>query len=130
MSLIQAGDTPIEAIMKVAKRNIGAVSVLTRMIKEAESIDPDALLGAIAPIFALDTNGIYGESVWILYKDGCGENLTMMIAALRAVQLGLITQFDLYSAANKSPKVVPIRADIVEVVQAQLPRFGKKEGGL
>lgn len=125
MSLITANDTVQEMMLKMAQGNLGALSVVAQLLKETAAIDPDAILEGLSAILALDTNEIYGESIWVLYKYGCGENLVKLIAALRAKQFGLIDRFALYSASNISPKVVPIRADIVEIVQAKLPNFGK-----
>jgi hypothetical protein len=35
-----------------------------------------------AALLLLDTHGIYGPDIWILYKDKCGEDIDRLIATL------------------------------------------------
>jgi hypothetical protein len=37
----------------------------------------------------LDSLGIYGPNVWVIFKDVCEQNHARMLAVLRATQLGI-----------------------------------------
>jgi hypothetical protein len=76
--------------MKLAENNPGAISVLLQFAKETPRIDPDAAFGHISHLLNMDTYGIYGARIWMLYKDVCKQDITSMITALRSVQLGFI----------------------------------------
>jgi hypothetical protein len=54
-----------------------------------------SFMGPYGPILALDSHGIYGPHIWILYKEICGESIPRTIAILRAVQLGFLKEQDL-----------------------------------
>jgi hypothetical protein len=38
----------------------------------------------------LDSLGIYGPNVWVIFKDVCEQNHARMLAVLRATQLGML----------------------------------------
>lgn len=119
-------DSPLSAIMKLAEGNPGAIIVMTEIIKHGEQVDPDAILGSMAHILSLDTRKIYGSRIWMLYKDVCKENLVHMLAVLRAVQLGELSEEDLNNAIDNYGKGIDIN-DIMAIVQARIPAFGKND---
>lgn len=88
---IDLRDTTLDAVMKVGEGNPGAISVCMGLTQVGGRIDPDAALGGVSNILLLDSLGIYGPNIWILYKDRCGQNLAKMIAVLRAWQLGFVS---------------------------------------
>jgi hypothetical protein len=88
---IQFNDSAQSAIIKLADGNPGAVTAICCMTKAAAGVDPDNALGSASPIFSLDSNGIYGPRIWMLYKDVCDHNERHALALLRAVQLGLLS---------------------------------------
>lgn len=115
-------DTPLTAIVKLAEGNPGAVSVLGRVMTEGGKIDPDSKPFLI--LLNLDTLGLYGPRVWMLYKDVCGERLDRTLAVLRAWQLGLLSRDAVHHAVeNRGAGVVPHLEAICKVVKERLPSF-------
>ena len=84
--------------MKMSKGVPGAIVVLSNLLRDGATIDPDSCLGPLGPILSLDTLGVYGSNVWLLYKDICGENLSAMVMVLRAHQLGILPTRELLGA--------------------------------
>jgi hypothetical protein len=117
-------DTPKSAIIKLAEGNPGALSVMIRILEKGESIDPDAAFGPMAHIFGLGTFGIYGPRIWMLYKDACKQDLISMLAVLRAVQLGKLSESIMNHAIDNYGVGLDL-PEILKIVQEQLPDFGK-----
>lgn len=119
-------DTTLDAIIKLAEGNPGAVSALTEMMKQAPAIDPDNFFGTMAPLFDCDTRGLYGPAIWVIYKYVANYDVAKVLAIFRAQQMGLmdwsITDFDDYkqSYPNLTPEVV---AECMRKVQEELPAF-------
>ena len=119
----------IQTIMvKMCEGNPDAASVIIEIIKRNKDIDPDDAMGGFGPLLSLDMAGIYGPSIWVLYKDTCGQDLIKMLAVLRGYQLGFITQEQLNVAADRNgargQNVVDVEATLTKVKQ-ELPDFGK-----
>lgn len=123
---IQLSDTPMDIFKKMSEGNPGALNVLILLFKENASIDPDSALEGLGTILSLDSYGIYGSKIWILYKDICEENLVKMIAVLRACQLGLFNNNTLKEACNKEDysgkNMVPVE-ELCLKVKEKLPNF-------
>lgn len=128
MARIQLADRVGSALSKMSDGNIGAITVLGRIIKEGGAIDPDDLMGGFGNVLSLDTIGLYGSSIWLLYKDICGEDLRMMVGVLRAWQLGFISDRELRHAVEgartglENPPKIDVSA-LVAKVEARLPAF-------
>lgn len=122
---IQLEDTPMSMILKLAEGNPGAATVMMQIMEKAPSIDPDAAFGPLAHILGLDTFGIYGPRIWMFYKDACGEDLVNMIAVMRAVQLGKLSESVMNHAIDNYGEGVDTKA-VLDIVQNELPEFGKK----
>lgn len=91
MTRINYNMSAIQMLVAMADGNPGAVSVMTQMLQKGNEIDPEAMLGGgLMAILDLDTMGVYGSDIWVLYKDICGESVPMTIGLLRAVQMGII----------------------------------------
>jgi hypothetical protein len=118
------GDDVKSAIIKLADGNPGAITVMMHMLRISESVDPDAAIGAIAPIFSLDSLGIYGSRIWMLYKDFCQENTVVTLAVLRAAQLGILPLNKLNHAIDNYGDGVDLSL-IAGKVKERLPNFGK-----
>jgi len=123
---IQLEDTPISAMIKMVEGNPGAIRVCAELFEQSSKIDPDAALEGMVPIFTLDTHGIYGSRIWMLYKDVCKGNLTKVIAVLRAVQLGLISERTLLHAIDNYGEGLDIN-DAHRRVKEKLPKFADFE---
>lgn len=131
------GDTHTERIglqddfktimVKLSEGNPRGLTVLMQLFNKAESVDPDSALGPLTYLIDLDSFGIYGSHIWMLYKDVCKEDIVNTMAVLRAVQLGILSSGKLKRAIEDSYSKEPI-IDLVEIlkkVQEQLPLFNK-----
>lgn len=127
---IALNDDMVTIASKLSEGNPGALNVIMQLIKHSEKIDPDAAFGPFAHLFSLDSFGIYGPKIWILYKDVCGENIVNMIAVMRSVQLGHLPYEMLERAFNgiDGNRLEAAKLDvpaILEKVKNELPNFAK-----
>lgn len=128
---IGLNDSILDVVTKLSDGNPGAVNVLMLIIKNNAAIDPDDFFGPLGPLLYLDTCGIYGPKIWMLFKDICGQDIVKTLAMLRACQLGLINSNDLIDAINGSRQVAlpgePDRKlnpdEVLEMVRKRLPKF-------
>ena len=118
-------------LTKMCEGNPGALTVMIEIIKQNTTIDPDDAMAGFGPLLRLDSAGIYGPGIWVLYKDTCGQDLTKMLAVLRAWQLGFITDEQLAAASNRNgarrytENSAGLDVDSILVkVKAELPDFG------
>lgn len=95
MSRIKLEDTFMDIMVKMSEGNPGAVTVLMELYGKAPEIDPQSLLGGLGPVMWLDTFGIYGSRIWMLYKDVCGQDVEKTNWMIRAVQLGILSETEL-----------------------------------
>jgi hypothetical protein len=100
MSRIQLTDTPISAVAKLAEGNPGAAVALMALMKAAPIVDPDSAFGELSPLLSLDTYEIYGSDIYVLFNDCCDRRPELVLASLRAVQLGLYNKEYLKSAVK------------------------------
>jgi len=119
--------TIMEIMLEMSEGNPGAASVLMQILDKGEKIDPQGMFGGLGAILDLDTHGIYGPRIWMLFKDVCKQDLVSMLAVLRADQLGQLAgctdaaidhAIDNYGEGLDIPK-------IVAAVKEQLEDFGK-----
>ena len=115
-------DSGLDIAVKMAEGNPGALSVLTRTFNEAEKIDPDNAFGPFGPAMILDTFGIYGSDIWVLYKDVADQDLAKMIGILRAVQMGVTHQGELKLALVRG-MTDERKTDLLDRVKKLLPNF-------
>jgi hypothetical protein len=80
-----------DAVAKIAEGNIRAAVCIMDLMKHSEEIDPLSYLKVIGPVMLLDSLGIYGPNVWVIFKDVCEQNHARMLAVLRATQLGMLS---------------------------------------
>jgi hypothetical protein len=80
--------TVVQTVSALAEGNPGALSVCVDILK----------LGSVAPLLLIDSFGIYGSKIWMLYKDVCGQSVSGVIALLQAVQLGELSEDTLHHA--------------------------------
>lgn len=73
----------------------------------------------------MDTLGIYGSRIWMLYKDVCGEDLVKTIAILRSYQLGFLNEVELNFAIDNYGRGVDVDR-LMEKVTDHLTNFNKK----
>jgi hypothetical protein len=111
-----------DILWEMSKGNPGAASVLIRLFAEGSTIDPHDAFGGMGSIMALDSHDIYESNIWLLYKDVCGENLSKMVALLRAVQLGYLSEAELRLMLRNKPTKKTLDA-LFKQVTGRLERF-------
>jgi len=123
---IKLHDTPITAIAKMSDGNPGALTAMMVLMKEGEKIDPDDFMGGFGKILTLDSHGIYGTDIYILFSDICDRNPARTIAVLRAVQLGFFSESILVDACGRQDysgrDMVDVK-DLYQQVKERLPNF-------
>jgi hypothetical protein len=107
--------------------NPGGLTVLINLYKLSPSIDPDDAFGGLGPILSLDTLGIYGSRIWMLYKDVCDQSIPNVLTVLRAHQLGFLTDEDLNAAIDSGSKLD--LQDLLKKVNGVIPDFAKNVSG-
>lgn len=85
-------DTLMDVFVNMSDGNPGAVTVLMELYDKTPEIDPLSALGGLGAIMWLDTFGIYGPRIWMLYKDVCGQDIAKTNWMIRACQLGVISE--------------------------------------
>lgn len=123
--ILEVTDTPQTAIAKLCEGNPGALSVLCELFKQAPTVDPQAAFGGFTPLMALDTLGLRGSRIWMLYKDVCRQSVPLTLAVLRANQLGLLSREMLLSAVEGEDSI-----DVDEMFQSvcmRLDLFAKEQ---
>jgi hypothetical protein len=120
--IITLEDTLQSAVVKMAKGNPGALTVLCNLVKFAPLIDPQNIMGGFSYILIMDGKGIYGSRIWMLFKDICNQDYGRMCAILRAVQLGFIFG-DSLSKAIEGEVGAELNEDLLKKVQERLPGF-------
>ena len=121
---IQLDDTPMSMLIKLAEGNPGGLNVMMQILEKGQSIDPDAAFGPFAHILGLDTFGIYGSRIWMLFKDVCKEQAVYALACLRAVQLGIMGSSVLDHAIDNRGEGLDVFATRRAVCE-RLPNFSK-----
>lgn len=124
MSRIELADTPMSAMAKMAEGNPGAARAMTELYLRSPDVDPDCAWGGIGPLLSLDTMGLYGPRIWLLFNDVCTQDPVKVLTLLRAVQLGIITASNVLAAASERPSVATFDfKGLLAAVQKQLPKF-------
>lgn len=98
MSRIALHDNLMDALSKMCEGNPGALRVLIQLVDKTEEMDTAEGYEPFDSIHRLDLLGIYGSSIWILYKDICKEDIVKMIKLLHATKDEKISRLDV----NKS----------------------------
>jgi hypothetical protein len=120
-SKIKLGDSVMDVLIKMSEGNPGAANVLAQILDKK---DWYAGVDGIMMILNLDTIGIYGSKIWILYKDCCNSDLTQMELVLRNWQMGKLTAYDIQTNLD-IPRAVPFE-NLVSL--AELFTFKEERG--
>ena len=111
MSRIQLTDTAMDMLIKMAEGNPGAIDAMFKIMEEAPSIDPQSAMPSIMPILSLDTHGIYGSSIYVLFSDKCKKDVRKTLVLLRAVQLGIMPERKLQQLSYDQSRSVNLTED-------------------
>lgn len=120
---ITLADNLFDIVKKLGEGNPGATSVLMQLAAGAVEIDPENAFGALGPMVMLDMAGIYGSTIWLLYKDLCGESIRNVVGILRANQLGFVSQDKLMAMITNADRAA--LAEAITRVENRLPKFAK-----
>jgi hypothetical protein len=126
MERIQLTDTTMDIAMKMSDGNPGAFNAIMGLIKSGGAIDPDDAMGGVGVLLSLDTLGIYGTDIYVLWSDICQCNTVALCAVLRASQLGFIKGSVITDASSRQDysgrKMIDV-SDCYSKVKERLPEF-------
>jgi hypothetical protein len=84
--MITLTDSPMDAIVKLCAGNPGAIRVCTELVKTGGD---DPFKGFMLLLDA-DDMGLKGSSLWIAYKDHCGQDINKLADSLRSRDKAMI----------------------------------------
>lgn len=125
MTRIGLHDNAQDVFIKLCEGNPGGLTVCAEIYKQGATIDPDGAMGGLGALLGLDTLGIYGSRIWMLYKDVCGQSIPKTLSTLRAHQLGFITESELIHAIDNYGAGINVD-ELYNQVQERLPNFDQK----
>jgi len=108
---IELNDSVVDAVVKLVEGNPGAMQACMCLIDNAERIDPQSALDPYGPLLSLDTHGIYGSAIYVLWNDKCDRDPRKMIMLLRSVQLGFLPVEKLKEMAEDQLRQVNLTDD-------------------
>lgn len=109
-------------MFKMSEVNPGALTVILKILADGSQIDPDSAMGGLGAILSLDSLGIYGSKIWMLYKDVCDCDLPRMLAVLRGWQLGFVKEPEIRHAVENRGAGMSLEG-ICQKVAERLPKF-------
>jgi hypothetical protein len=121
-------DNIMSMLTKMAEGNPGAVGAMMSIIEDKGKIDPDDFMGSIGAILSLDSIGIYGTDIYVLWSDICDKKTNKMLAVLRSHQLGYLTESILKDACSRQDRSGKAMIDVeglYKKVCKYLPNFDK-----
>ena len=113
MSRIELTDTGLDMVMKMSEGNPGAMTAIMDIMEKSVEIDPQSALGEISNILSLDTHGIYGSGIYVLWNDKFQRDTRKMIMILRSVQLGFMSESKLQELAGDQSRSINLTDDEV-----------------
>lgn len=99
MSKLDFNDSQMDVLVKMADGNPGAVGALTEILTKGDEIDPQSFSGGLGAILLLDSWGIYGSDIYVLWSDKCGKDVRKMLMLMRSCQLGNFCEWKLKEMA-------------------------------
>lgn len=131
MSRIQLSDSAMDVIVKMSEGNPGAMTALMEILNKGAEIDPDDFMGGLGAVLSLDSDGIYGTDIYVLWSDICDRNTAKMLSVLRACQLGFFNRQTLIDACNRQDRsgknMIPVE-ELYLKVKERLPNFHSNQG--
>ena len=131
MTRIQLADNTMTIVTKMSDGNPGALAALCEILKLGTEIDPQGMMGGLGAILGLDTLGIYGSDIYILWSDQCHKDTRELLMLLRANQLGFVSSDKIVANAKDQMREVKFAQeemdDFNQKVCAQLPDFQQRK---
>lgn len=125
MVKIKLTDSTMDVVVKMSEGNPGATAAIMEILTNGEKIDPFSM-GGLGSILFLDTLGIYGTDIYVLYSDICGRDISKTLAVLRATQFGFFDGKLLKVACSfqdySGREMVPVD-ELYKKVKERLPEF-------
>ncbi|OGZ16354.1 MAG: hypothetical protein A2494_00525 [Candidatus Lloydbacteria bacterium RIFOXYC12_FULL_46_25] len=124
-SWVHTNDYVKDAIETMSGGDENALRVCVEVTENVLSVDPDCALrpaGPLAPLYCMDALGIRDSNIYLFYKEVCHEHVGYMMALLRGVLLGLVSEKTLRHAIAHHGEGINLEV-IVEKVQEMLPSF-------
>lgn len=91
MSKLNFEMTTLDAMVALSEGHAGAATALLAVQRYANEIDKASALGVFGVFANLDESRLYGQNLWVFYKETCKGSVWVLIMLLRAVQLGLLS---------------------------------------
>lgn len=113
-------DDIMSATIKMGDGDPGAIAAVMDLVKLAPTVDSDSAFGPYAGLIWLDSFGVYGSDIYVLWNDVCKRNGRTVLMLLRAAQLGLMPYTDLFKPLDDAHI-----AALDERVCEALPNFEK-----
>lgn len=120
MTRITLKDTGRDVLVKMADGNPGGLSAMMEMLKHGESIDPQCFMGGMGAILSLDTLGVYGTEIYVLWNDQCKRNTRELLMLLRANQLGFISDSEIKAVAKDQMRQVVLSQGKMDELDKQV----------
>lgn len=114
---LSLNDSLQTAAAKLCEGNPGAMSAIVNMSAIAPEVDPQNFAGSFGPLMHLDSCGIYGSGIYVLWNDLCNCDSKLAIAVLRATQLGIVNKDTLREGCLKHDRSIKTMIDPNEVYQ-------------
>lgn len=89
-TVLGKNDSTLEAVVKMAEGNPGAINVLMEMLKDEE------INGALA-IYWMDQLQIRGWRIWFAFKDCCEQDLHKLFECLLSQDKDMLKKIDDYA---------------------------------
>lgn len=130
MNRITADTSSLQVIVQMSDGNPGSMEVIIKLLQLAmRDIDPEIQNPEWFYVLLLDTFGIYGPDIYVLYSDICGKDLAKMVAVLKASCHALIGIDIIKDACSRQDysgrKMIPVD-ELYKKVRDLCPQFNSK----
>lgn len=105
---IELEDTPKSAVIKMSEGVIGAIEPLMSLF----GLPP---ANGFHCVLMLDTYGIYGSDIYVLWNDICERKIWRLSALIRGAQLGVISREELKAATVRGR--VELKLDVKSIYE-------------
>ena len=131
MTRINGTDDTASMLSKMSDGNPGALSALMNMMECGREVDPNDFMGGMSPILGLDTLGIYGTDIYILWSDQCHKDTREFLMLLRANQFGFVSDERIKAVAGDQMNRIRFTQEEMDdfntKVCKELPNFQKRK---
>lgn len=122
---IQLDMNMVEVVVTMSEGDLRVAPICADALRHGKFIDPDNAFEGFGALLDLDTHGIYGSRIYMLWNDVCKRNLAHMLAVLRADQMGQLAGCSdrvIQHAIDNHGEGLDLPAVLVAVKEA-LPNF-------